>query len=485
MATDAFAQNLASAMRAAGVPLFSMESAFPLASFDVVGFTIPHELAASNFVECLELAGIAPLAQDRAEEDPIVIGGGPSAYNPEPVSGFFDAIIIGDGEEAIVEVCACVRDARAAGMGRAAIHEALARIDGVYVPSLYEERVDEAGRRYVVPREGTGAPAVVTKRVVGDFAATDPLVTTIVPYQQIVHDRLAIEVLRGCARGCRFCQAGMTYRPVRERTADQVVAATLRGLACTGYDEVSLTSLSTTDHSQIAPILRRLNRSLTGTGISVSLPSERLDAFGVDMAGLVAGEKKGGLTFAPEAGTQRLRDVINKNVTEDDLMRAVDASFAAGWRRMKLYFMMGLPTETDEDVVGIAEMTERAYRRALDATPKGQRGGRELTPLILEAHRRGARFDAWSEVFDLTRWTDAAQSLGIDLRHVACDPFQVGAPLPWQHVSAAVSDRYLRREWERAQSGVTTPDCTFVGCTGCGVCPSLHVDNVIAGVRVG
>ncbi len=542
--------DMIDAMRAAGVPLFSMESAFPLASFDVVGFTIPHELAASNFVECLELAGIAPLAQDRAEEDPIVIGGGPSAYNPEPVSGFFDAIIIGDGEEAIVEVCACVRDARAAGMGRAAIHEALARIDGVYVPSLYEERVDEAGRRYVVPREGTGAPAVVTKRVVGDFAATDPLVTTIVPYQQIVHDRLAIEVLRGCARGCRFCQAGMTYRPVRERSADQVVAATLRGLACTGYDEVSLTSLSTTDHSQIAPILRRLNRSLTGTGISVSLPSERLDAFGVDMAGLVAGEKKGGLTFAPEAGTQRLRDVINKNVTEDDLMRAVDASFAAGWRRMKLYFMMGLPTETDEDVVGIAEMTERAYRRALDATPKGQRGavrmsisvavfipkaqtafqwcgqldpetvrrrqalllssmrsrairvsyhdyassfleavlsrgGRELTPLILEAHRRGARFDAWSEVFDLTRWTDAAQSLGIDLRHVACDPFQVGAPLPWQHVSAAVSDRYLRREWERAQSGVTTPDCTFVGCTGCGVCPSLHVDNVIAGVRVG
>ncbi len=542
--------DMADAMRAADVPLFSMESAFPLASFDVIGFTIPHELAASNFVETFELAGLEPLSCDREEGDPVVIAGGPSCYNPEPISAFFDAIIIGDGEEAVVDVCSCVRDCRQAGLPKADMLARLAGLPGVYVPSLYQEELDGRGVPHYVPKAGSPAPETVVKRVVPDFGATNPLVTLTVPYQQIVQDRLAIEVLRGCARGCRFCQAGMTYRPVRERTPDQIVAAVARGIACTGYDEVSLTSLSTTDHSRISETLRRLNRALSGTGVSVSLPSERLDSFGVEMAELVAGEKKGGLTFAPEAGTQRLRDVINKNVTEDDLMRAVDASFAAGWRRMKLYYMMGLPTETDEDVVGIAQMAGRAYQRALEAVPKGQRGavrmsisvavfipkaqtafqwcgqldpdtvrarqrllldsvpyrgirvsyhdyassfleavlsrgGRGLTPLILEAHRLGARFDAWSDQFSLAPWEQAADNLGLDLKAIACTPFEVGERLPWQHISAAVSWRYLEREWNRAQKGQTTPDCTFAGCTGCGVCPTLHVDNVLVGGRRG
>ena len=540
--------DMAALMREHEVPLWSHESAYPLASFDVVGFTIPHELAATNFVECLQLAAIPVLASDRTQDDPIVLGGGPSAYNPEPVCAFFDAILIGDGVESIVEVCALIRDLRAAGTPRADILAALARTPGVYVPSLYEEVRDGVGRTHVVPRPGTDAPAVVTKRVVADFAATDPLATTIVPYMQIVHDRVAVEVLRGCARGCRFCQAGMTYRPVRERPADQIVAAVACGLACTGYDEVSLTSLSTTDHSTLENVLRRLNRAVSGTGTSISLPSERLDSFGVEMAELVAGEKKGGLTFAPEAGTQRLRDVINKGVTEDDLMNAVRASFEAGWRRMKLYYMMGLPTETDEDIVGIAQMSGRAYELARQVTPPAQRsavqisiscavfipkadtpfqwcgqvppdevrrrqellrssmprrgvtlryhdyassfleavlsrGGRELTPLICEAYARGARFDAWTEQFDLQTWRDAAQAVGVDMDAVACTPFDVGGPLPWDHISAGVSSRYLRREWERAQAGVTTPDCTRTNCTGCGVCPSLHVANVIEGVR--
>lgn len=528
-------------MRERDLPLFSMESCFPVASFDMVGVQIPHELAATNIVETLDLAGIPVLASERSEHDPIVCGGGPSVYNPEPVCAFYDAIMIGDGEESIVEVASCIRSLRSTGATRAQILDALAAIPGVYVPSLYEASLDKHGRTHVRPRPGTPAAETVVKRVVADFKATDPVTTTLVPYPQVVHDRLAVEVLRGCARGCRFCQAGMTYRPVRERPADQIVSAVACGLRCTGYDEVSLTSLSTTDHSNLESVLRRLNANLAGTGISISLPSERLDSFGIEMAQLVAGEKKGGLTFAPEAGTQRMRDVINKGITEDDLMRAVEAAFSSGWLRMKLYFMIGLPLETDEDVRGIAGMCGRALDLAKRCVPGPQRcavristsvavfipkaqtafewcgqvdpdevrrrqkllassmprgvdlryhdfapsfleavlsrGGREITPLILEAHRLGARFDAWSDQFNLARWEQAAEACGIDLRAVACTPFEVGAPLPWDHISAGVSQRYLMREWERAQQGILTPDCTRGSCTGCGVCPGLGVDN--------
>ena len=533
--------DMADLMRRRDLPLFSMESCFPVASFDMVGIQLPHELAASNIVETLDLAGIPLMARDRAQDDPIVCGGGPSVYNPEAVCELYDCIMVGDGEEVIVEVACCIRDMRAANAPRADILAALAQIPGVYVPLLYRAEEDSFGRTHVVPVEGSGAPEKVVKRVVADFKALDPVNTTLVPYPQVVQDRLAVEVLRGCARGCRFCQAGMTYRPVRERPADQIVAAVMRGLACTGYDQVSLTSLSTTDHSNLEDVLRRLNANLSGKGISVSLPSERLDSFGVEMAKLVAGEKKGGLTFAPEAGTQRMRDVINKGVTEDDLMNAVSASFSQGWLRMKLYFMIGLPTETDEDVLGIAELCRRALELArasvppskrcavrigtsvavfipkaqtafqwcgqtppeevrrrqkllADAVPRGvdlryhdyassfleavlSRSGREALPLILEAHRLGARFDAWSDQFKLEIWQQAAENIGFDMQRAACEPFEVGDPLPWDHISAGVSSRWLEREWERALEGTLTPDCTMTKCSGCGVCPSLHVDN--------
>jgi radical SAM family uncharacterized protein len=533
--------DMANLMRARNLPLFSMESCFPVASFDMVGIQLPHELAATNIVETLELAGIPVMAADRAQDDPIVCGGGPSVYNPEAVCELYDCIMIGDGEEVIVEVAECIRDQRAAGAARADILMALSQIPGVYVPVLYDVEYDAQGRTHLVPKPQVDVPKQVVKRVVADFKSFDPINTTLVPYPQVVQDRLAVEVLRGCARGCRFCQAGMTYRPVRERPADQIVAAVLRGLACTGYDEVSLTSLSTTDHSNLENVLRRLNSELSGKGISVSLPSERLDSFGIEMAQLVAGEKKGGLTFAPEAGTQRMRDVINKGITEEDLMNAVRASFSQGWMRMKLYFMMGLPTETDEDVLGIAELCRKALELAkscvppqkrcavrigtsvavfipkaqtafqwcaqmppdevrrrqqllVQAMPRGvdlryhdyassfleavlSRSGREALPLVLEAHRLGARFDAWSDQFKLSIWEQAASNIGFDMQRAACEPFDMEGPLPWDHISAGVSQRYLRREWDRAQEGVLTPDCTMSKCSGCGVCPSLHVDN--------
>ena len=363
-------------LRAEGLPLFSLESCAPVREFDAVGITLPHELAATNVLETLDLAGIPLHADARAEDDPFVLGGGPCAFNPEPYAPFFDALSIGEGEEALPEGLALIRRLRAEGARRADILRALAREDGWYVPALYrwlsEEEAQRAGA-WAVPLED-GVPARIEKRLFEGFAHSSGWEPCIVPFTEVVHDRLNVEVLRGCARGCRFCQAGMMYRPVRERSADNVVESVLRGLAETGYDEVSLTSLSSTDHSQIAEILTRLNRSCEGKGIRISVPSQRLDSFGVDMAGLVAGQKKGGLTFAPEAGTQRLRDVINKNVTEDDLFGAIDAAFAAGWCRCKLYFMIGLPTETDDDIKGIASLAQRAYDRAKAAVAPEQRG---------------------------------------------------------------------------------------------------------------
>ncbi len=542
--------DMADLMREAGVPLLSLEGAAPVASFDVVGIHIPHEMAATNVLETLDLAGIPLHSRDRDDDDPLIIAGGPSVYNPEPLAPFIDAFLIGEGEEHIVEVCRTHERLRDGGATRAEILRELARIPGTYVPSLYtvshEGPCTEHG--YAVPADGEDVPSTVYKRVVADFAATDPVPQSVVPFAQLVHDRLSIEVLRGCARGCRFCQAGMTYRPVRERTPDQIVSAVVRGLEKTGYDEVSLTSLSTTDHSCCREMLNRLNARLADTGTRVSIPSQRLDSFGVDMAASVAGEKKGGLTFAPEAGSQRLRDVINKNVTEEDLERATRAGFEAGWRRVKLYFMMGLPGETDDDIVAIAQLADRTYEIAREVVPPAQRGGvsvsvscsvfipkastpfqwcaqlddaevkrrqqllihsvrnravrvhyhdadtslieavlsrggRDVAAIVEGAWRCGARFDAWTEQFSLERWEQAAEEASMDLRAVAHAPYAVDARLPWEHVSTGASRGFFEREYRRALNAQATPDCTRTSCTGCGICPTLGVDNVLVGDR--
>ena len=541
-------RDMAALMRERGVPLLSLEGAAPLASFDAIGFTLAHELIATNVLEALDLAGIALRSDERDEDDPIILAGGPSAWNCEPLAPALDAVLLGDGEESIVEACACIRDARAEGASRAEILRRLARVPGTYVPSLYDVVVDETTTRWgrAVPRAGEDAPEVVLKRCVADFAATPAVAQRIVPYMGIVQDRLSLEVLRGCARGCRFCQAGMTYRPVRERPAEQVADEGVRALLATGFNEVSLTSLSTTDHSQCAAILRDMNERLDGTGVRVSIPSQRLDSFGVEMAAAVAGNRRGGLTFAPEAGTQRLRDVINKNVTDDDIGRAARNAFEQGWRRCKLYFMIGLPTETDEDVVGIARTAERVL--AIGREVAGPRAGvtvsisvavlvpKAFTPfqwvgqldpdevrrrqqlllhevrdrairvsyhdadvslvegalsrmgragfeLVRAAWERGCAFDAWTSEFDFAAWTAAAAACGIDLADVACEDLPLAAALPWDHTSPGVEKGYLQREWLRATRGETTPDCTRASCTGCGVCPALRVRNVIQGVR--
>ncbi|MDZ4170323.1 MAG: TIGR03960 family B12-binding radical SAM protein [Coriobacteriia bacterium] len=368
------AADLIALMREEKLPLFSLESCAPVASFDLFGITVPYELTWTNILEALDLAGLPVRSADRDDKHPLVVGGGPCVYNPEPFAPFFDAILIGEGEEALAEMVAVHRSARAAGSTREEVLRALATVQGVYVPSLYVPQYCADGSFSGVD-VADGAPFPVVKRVVADLDAQRSPTCPIVPFVDVVHDRYALEVLRGCTRGCRFCQAGMVYRPVRERSPDTIVRDALAGLACTGHDEVSLTSLSTADHSQLEEVLRRLSRRLAGSGTSVSLPSLRVDAFSVDMARLIAGTgRKSGLTFAPEAGTQRLRDVINKNVTDEDLLGTVTRAFEAGWRRVKLYFMIGLPTETDEDVRAIGSLVWRVLDAARAATPPAQRG---------------------------------------------------------------------------------------------------------------
>lgn len=537
--------DMSQLMRREAVPLFSLETCTSLSEFDLVGITVPYELTYTNILEVLDLGGIPLRAADREECDPLVIGGGPSVYNAEPFAAFFDAILIGEGEESAPRIVEAHRRSRVAGRTR---HETLvdmSRVPGVYVPSLYAAGSDASGLfTGLTPLET--APAVVQKAVVKDLDDFPAPTCGVVPFMDVVHDRLAIEILRGCTRGCRFCQAGMVYRPVRERSADAIVRDVARGLACTGYDEVSLTSLSSTDHSTLEAVLRRLDRRLAGSGISISLPSIRVDSFGVEMARLVSRGKKSGLTLAPEAGTQRLRDVINKNVTEDHLLASVRDAFSSGWRRMKLYFMIGLPTETDDDVRGIGELVGRVLRAARDAAPGGARGsvrlsasvstfvpkaqtpfqweaqipveevlrrqqvlraamprkgvdlswhdaevsflegvlargGREVADAIETAWRAGAVFDAWTEQFDLGRWLAAFDACGIDPAAIANRERGEGEPLPWAHTSSGVATEYLLQERKRALAGKSTPDCTFGGCTGCDACDELGAEIVLAG----
>jgi radical SAM family uncharacterized protein len=536
-------KDMAAAMRAADVPLFTLESVSPVRDCDLFGITMPYELTCTNICESLDLAGIPLRAVDRTADDPIVVGGGPCAFNPEPVADFFDAILVGEGEDAILEIVEAHRAAKSRGDDRAAVLRSLAAVPGVYVPSLYTPADADGPAR---PIEGSGAPASVVKRVVDDLGRFRSPSCPVVPFMDVVHDRANIEVLRGCTRGCRFCQAGMIYRPVRERTADDVVRDALLQLRCTGQEELSLTSLSTTDHSEIEDIVRRLSAALRGRAVTIGLPSLRVDAFGVSMARLVSEGSRGGLTFAPEAGTQRLRDVVNKNVDEQDLIDTVRVAFGEGWRRLKLYFMLGLPTETDDDIRGIGELVNRVLATAREVVPPAQRGaikiavsvstfvpkahtpfqwegqltleqvrerqrvlreaiprkgvdlhwhdsevsflegslargGRELSRVIERVWRSGGGFDAWTEVFSLPRWVEAFEAEGIDPVALASAPRPVDSPLPWDHISSGVAKEYLVRERDFAYAGEVTPDCSFEGCTACGVCPSIGVDIVLAG----
>ncbi|MDD4238085.1 MAG: TIGR03960 family B12-binding radical SAM protein [Desulfotomaculaceae bacterium] len=531
-------------MQEYGLPLFSIESRRPVRDFDVVAFTLQYEMSFTNVLNMLKLTGIPLKSAERDEKYPLVIAGGPCAFNPEPMAAFIDLFAIGEGEELISELLDSVLKGKKSGLSRQEFLLEASRLPGVYVPGLYrvEYRTDGAVAKVVPLQEGTSAR--VTKRIVRDFDQAPFPSRPLVPSTEVVHDRIMLEVLRGCTRGCRFCQAGMLNRPVREKKPATVLEQAAAQVGSTGYDEISLTSLSTSDYTPVKEVIKSLLDQHAQCGVGVSLPSLRVDNFSVELAKEVQRVRRSSLTFAPEAGTQRLRDVVNKGVTEEDLLETTGSAFREGWRAVKLYFMIGLPTETDEDLDGIARLAKevldlgrkaRVPRNKLRVTvsvssfvPKAHtafqwepqdvlvelkrkqaylagrlkerglvfnyhdagisfmeavfaRGDRRLEAVLIHALELGCKFDGWSEYFNFERWLEAFRLAGIDPAWYAGQRYDYEAPLPWDHIYSGVSRRYLVEEHRRALAGVTTADCRTGDCPGCGLCPGLEAKPSIAG----
>ncbi len=367
--------DLEAEMRKENVPLFTVETKSPVKDLDVIGFTLQYELSYTNIINMLDLGGVPLRTSEREQSDPFIIAGGPCAYNPEPLAILIDVFVLGEGEEVTLEVIDCIKDMKAQGHSRKTILRALADIQGVYVPSLYEVEYKEDGTiKNFAPIE-EGVPAIVRKRIIKDLDSVFYPESVIVPYMDTVHDRAMVEIFRGCTAGCRFCQAGMIYRPVREKSVDVIQEAAQKLISSTGFEELSLASLSTMDYSKIDELIRGLIAEHEKNKIGVSLPSLRLNSFSVSVIEQIQKVRKTGLTFAPEAGTQRMRDVINKGVTEEDLMSTMERIFSLGWSKVKLYFMIGLPTEGQEDLEGIGALGNQVANLYYDI-PRGMRAGR-------------------------------------------------------------------------------------------------------------
>lgn len=519
-------------LRNAGLPLITLETGTALSELEMLGVTLQYELSYSNILNALDLGGIPLKSSDRGCEHPIVMAGGPCAYNPEPLADFIDLFALGEGEEMMPELLSLYSEMDGR-QNRRAFLEAAAGIEGIYVPSLYDVTYNEDGTIKAFTSCHPNAKSKVKKRILADMDAAYYPEKVIVPFTDIVHDRAMVEIFRGCTRGCRFCQAGMLYRPNRERTPEKIMELADMLLESTGYEELSLTSLSTCDYSAIRQLVQDLIKRQEANQVSLSLPSLRIDEFPGDIVRELQKIKKTGLTFAPEAGTQRMRDVINKGVTEEDLEKTLTEIFRSGWDKVKLYFMIGLPTETLEDVAGIAAMGQRAVD-LFYKIPKGERasgvsitlsassfvpkpftpfqwepqdtmeqlrekqqhlkvrnankkvrfsyhsadvsfmegvfarGDRRLGAVLLRAWELGAKFDGWDEFFKFDIWMQAFNELGIDPAFYANRRRSMEEILPWDHIDPGVSKAYLIEEYQRAVHGEITPDCR-AGCTGCGI----------------
>jgi radical SAM family uncharacterized protein/radical SAM-linked protein len=518
-------------------PLVSLESFTPLADFDIVGFSLQYELTYTNILTMLDLGGIPLRGADRAATDPLVIGGGPCAFNPEPLADFFDAFLLGDGEQAVGEICDAVLAWN--GADRTALLRSLADVPGVYVPSLYGPEYDGRGRLITVRPLADDLPAVVEKRVLRDLNEVPVPETFVVPNVKVVHGRPSLEVMRGCVKGCRFCQAGYIYRPLRERDPRRVLEEAERAVAATGTDELSLLSLSTGDYSCVNPLLTELMNKFAADRIAVSLPSTRVDALAPSLLDQIRRVRKTGFTLAPEAGSQRMRDIIQKEYQEDELIEAARQMFALGWRSLKLYFMLGLPGEAEADLVGIADLAakvaaagggraevtasvstfvpkphtpfqwsaqidvaetearQQLLRRELsrrrirfkwhDAQTSYlegifSRGDRRLGALLIAAYRLGCRFDGWTDQCRVDLWQRALEETGIDA-NALLGRRHLDEVLPWDHISSGVTKAFLQRELSRAVEGKLTPDCSVERCTYCGACDFERIKNVDYHVR--
>ena len=522
--------DMEQAMRENSLPLWALESQEPVKNFDMIAFTIGYEMAYSNILNMLRLAGIPLHAAERKELKNIVFAGGVCAFNPEPLADFVDFFSLGEGEDSTVEIVSLYDKAKAEGWSKEQFLLAVSKIPGVYVPSFYRQEYNDDGTlRAVIPLNG--APEVVTKRIVEDLDHAFFPTEMIVPSTEIVHDRGNLEAFRGCIRGCRFCQAGFSCRPVRKKSPEVLYRQAIELLEKSGNNEITVSSLSTSDYRGLKELTDELIPYCQANKVNLSVPSLRADNFSRELMEKLQTVRKSGLTFAPEAGTQRLRDVINKNLTEEEILNTCTQAFSGGWNNVKLYFMLGLPTETDEDVLGIAELVYKVIqawkenavnkKRGLrvhvatayfvpkphtpfqwekQITPQEYlrrckllkshfysksivydyhspdlsrleavfaRGDRRLGPVIEAAVENGARLDGWDEYFDYGKWLDAFEKCGVDVDYYTTRGFGEEELLPWDAIDVGVSKKFLLRERKRAYENLVTPDCRH-GCAGCG-----------------
>jgi radical SAM family uncharacterized protein/radical SAM-linked protein len=522
-------------LRNAGLPLFSLESREPINHFDIVGFSLLYELNYTNVLNILDLAAIPFLASARDLNHPLIIAGGPCTSNPEPIAEFFDAIVVGDGESVIKQMAGAWLDwKKNAGSDKESLLKIWSDIEGVYIPSFFEPRFDNRGLQTVTPRFSNYTK--VQRAVVGDLDRTPFPENPVIAYGKPVHDRLRLEISRGCSRGCRFCQAGMIYRPVRERSPERLVSLSASSISATGYEDISLLSLSTGDYDCIVPLIERLMTRFASENIAVSLPSLRAGTLTPELMEQIKKVRKTGFTIAPEAGSQRLRDVINKNISEKEIIDTIQNAFNLGWQVIKLYFMIGLPTETDNDLRALVDLVKKLRKIAGSNARRGKinvsvatfipkshtpfqwvgqlslaesrskinwlhdhlklpgiqfkwqnpevswleglwaRGDRRLSRLLLAAYNKGCKFDGWSDKFNYDLWVDALDEEGIDPDFFTVREREVYEPLPWDHIDNRVGKSFLKREWENARKLNLTDDCRHGECHQCGTCDFEEIE---------